>query len=141
MRNELEPAPPDGRKQGDNAGEISDLWPAVILASILHDLLNMETFKDLISSRQPVLVDFYADWCGPCKTMSPVIQEVARATEGRARVIKVDIDKSAKAAQAYGIQAVPTFIIFKNGDIVWRHSGIIDKNSLVSLLQQHSLAQ
>lgn len=98
----------------------------------------METFNDLIRSGKPVLVDFYADWCGPCKTMSPVIQEVARAIQGQARVIKVDIDKSVEAARVYGIQAVPTFIIFKNGNIVWRHSGIIDKNSLVNLLQQNS---
>lgn len=98
----------------------------------------MESFKDLINSDKPVLVDFYADWCAPCKTMSPVIQEVARATQGQARVIKVDIDKSVQAAQAYGVQAVPTFIIFKGGNIVWRHSGIIDKNSLVNQLQQVS---
>ncbi|HUM66020.1 MAG TPA: thioredoxin [Chitinophagaceae bacterium] len=98
----------------------------------------METFSDLINSDKPVLVDFYADWCGPCKTMSPVIQEVARATQGQARVIKVDIDKSTQAAEAYGIQAVPTFIIFRNGNIVWRHSGIIDKNNLVNQLLQNS---
>ena len=112
----------------------------VKLASILLILVIMETFSDLINSDKPVLVDFYADWCGPCKTMSPVIQEVARATQGQARVVKVDIDKSTQAAEAYGIQAVPTFIIFRNGNIVWRHSGIIDKNSLVNRLLQNSWA-
>ena len=98
----------------------------------------MESFKELINADTPVLVDFYADWCGPCKAMGPVIQEVAQATRGRARVIKVDIDKSVDAAQAYHVQAVPTFIIFKKGNIVWRHSGMIDKNSLVNVLQQNS---
>ena len=98
----------------------------------------MESFKDLINADKPVLVDFYADWCGPCKAMSPVIQEVARTTQGQARVIKVDIDKSVAAAQAYQVQAVPTFIIFKNGTIVWRHSGMIDKNTLVNLLRQNA---
>lgn len=98
----------------------------------------MESFKDLINADKPVLVDFYADWCGPCKAMSPVIQEVARTTQGQARVIKVDIDKSVAAAQAYQVQAVPTFIIFKNGSIVWRHSGMIDKNTLVNLLRQNA---
>ena len=73
----------------------------------------MESFGELIKSDTPVLVDFYADWCGPCKAMSPVIQEEARAMQGKARVIKVDIDKSVQAANAYQVQAVPTFIIFK----------------------------
>ena len=97
----------------------------------------MESFKELINSEKPVLVDFYADWCGPCKAMSPVIQEVAKATQGKARVIKVDIDKSVQAAQAYQVQAVPTFIIFKKGNIIWRHSGTIDKNSLLNVLTQN----
>ena len=96
----------------------------------------METFSELIQSDTPVLVDFYADWCGPCKAMNPVIQEVARATQGKARVIKVDIDKSVQAANAYQVQAVPTFIIFKKGNIVWRHSGMIDKISLMNVLNQ-----
>jgi thioredoxin 1 len=96
----------------------------------------MEPFYQLIQSEKPVLVDFYADWCGPCKAMNPVIKEVARATEGKARVIKVDIDKSVQAANAYQVQAVPTFIIFKKGNIVWRHSGMIDKNSLLDILSR-----
>lgn len=96
----------------------------------------METFSELIKSDTPVLVDFYADWCGPCKAMSPVIQEVAKAMQGKARVIKVDIDKSAQASNAYHVQAVPTFIIFKNGNIIWRHSGMIDKVSLMKVLTQ-----
>ena len=101
----------------------------------------METFKDLINAPQPVLVDFYADWCGPCKAMNPVIKEVAQSIQGKARVIKVDIDKSDEAARSYGVQAVPTFILFKNGKIVWRHSGMIDKNSLLNVIQQFSLVQ
>ena len=98
----------------------------------------MEPFKDLIRSETPVLVDFYADWCGPCKAMNPVIKEVAKAVEGKARVIKIDIDKSVQAAQAFQVQAVPTFIIFKKGNIIWRHSGMIDKNSLLKVLTQNA---
>jgi thioredoxin 1 len=98
----------------------------------------MESFKELINSDTPVLVDFYADWCGPCKAMSPVIRDVAKTVQGKARVIKVDIDKSVQAAQAYQVQAVPTFIIFKKGNIVWRHSGMIDKNNLVNVLTQNA---
>ena len=97
----------------------------------------MESFKELINAEKPVLVDFYADWCGPCKAMSPIVQEVAKATQGKARVIKVDIDKSVQAAQAYRVQAVPTFIIFKKGNIIWRHSGMIDKATLVNVLAQN----
>lgn len=100
--------------------------------------LIMESFKELINSETPVLVDFYADWCGPCKAMSPVIQEVAKTVQGKARVIKVDIDKSVQASQAYQVQAVPTFIIFKKGDIVWRHSGILDKQTLLNVLTQYA---
>ncbi len=97
----------------------------------------MEPFRELIRSGTPVLVDFYADWCGPCKAMTPVIKEVAQAAAGKAKVIKVDIDKSVQAAQVYNVQAVPTFIIFKKGDIVWRHSGMIDKNSLLNVLMKN----
>ena len=98
----------------------------------------MEPFRELIRSDTPVLVDFYADWCGPCKAMTPVIKEVAQAVTGKAKVIKVDIDKSVHAAQTYNVQAVPTFIIFKKGNIVWRHSGMIDKNSLLNVLLQNT---
>src|SRR5690606_21191315 len=96
----------------------------------------MESFKDLINGEAPVLVDFYADWCGPCKARSPVIKEVGAGTRGQARVIKVDINRSNDAARAYNVQAVPTFIIFKKGRIAWRHAGMIDKNSLVNALHQ-----
>lgn len=98
----------------------------------------MQSFGELINSDKPVLVDFYADWCGPCKAMSPVIQEVARSINGKAKVIKVDIDKSQQAALAYNVQAVPTFIIFKQGKIVWRHSGMLDKNTLLNTLNSFS---
>jgi thioredoxin 1 len=97
----------------------------------------MGAFQELIQSDQPVLVDFYADWCGPCKAMDPVIKEVAKATEGRARVVKVNIDKNQQASQAYRITAVPTYIVFRKGEILWRHSGMIDKNSLVRALTQN----
>ena len=97
----------------------------------------MESFQDLIKSETPVLVDFYADWCGPCKAMNPIIKEVAKAVEGKARVIKVDIDKSLQAAQVYNVHAVPTFIVFKNGNILWRHSGMIDKKSLMNILTRN----
>ena len=98
----------------------------------------METLNNLIHSDQPVLVDFYADWCGPCKAMTPVIQQVARETTGRVRVVKVNVDKNVAAAQLYNISGVPTFLLFKKGKVVWRHSGTIDQGSLLRLLNQHA---
>lgn len=96
----------------------------------------METFQEVIHSGKPVLVDFYAEWCGPCKAMNPVIREVAQMVEGTARVIKVDIDQAQAAAAYFNVNAVPTFMIFKNGEAIWRHSGMIDKQSLLQKLQK-----
>lgn len=97
----------------------------------------MESFNQLIQSEQPVLVDFFATWCGPCKAMEPIIKEVAKSVQGKARVVKVDIDKQSQLAQAYNVQAVPTFMIFKNGNAVWRHPGMIDKNSIINQVMQY----
>lgn len=97
----------------------------------------MESFNQLIQSEQPVLVDFFATWCGPCKAMEPIIKEVAKSVQGKARVVKVDIDKQTQLAQAYNVQAVPTFMIFKNGNALWRHPGMIDKNSIINQVMQY----
>ena len=94
----------------------------------------METFNDLIKSEKPVLVDFHADWCGPCKTMEPIIKDVARVVKDQFRVVKVDIDKQAQTARDHQITSVPTFMIFKEGKVLWRHSGTIDKSRLLSVL-------
>jgi thioredoxin 1 len=99
---------------------------------------NAPSFQELIQSSTPVLVDFYADWCGPCKAMNPVIQDVARTVQGTVRVIKVNIDKSDSAASAFNVNAVPTFILFRNGKQVWRHSGMIDKQNLLRVIQASS---
>ncbi len=96
----------------------------------------METFTELIQSQQIVLVDFFATWCGPCKAMEPVVKDVAKTVEGKVRVVKVDIDKQRQIAAQYNVSAVPTFMIFKNGNVVWRHPGMIDKSSLLKMLNQ-----
>jgi thioredoxin 1 len=98
----------------------------------------MESFRELIQSEKPVLVDFYADWCGPCKAMEPVVKEIAKSVEGKARVVKVDIDRQTQIAQTYNVNAVPTFIVFKNGNIIWRHPGMIDKNTMLNVLKQYA---
>lgn len=93
----------------------------------------METFIEIINGDKPVLVDFYATWCGPCKAMAPIIDEIATEVKGQARILKIDIDKNQSVAANYKIQAVPTLIIFKKGEIVWRKAGAMNK---VSLLKQ-----
>lgn len=98
----------------------------------------MQPFSELIKSDKPVLVDFYADWCGPCKAMNPVIKDVAKAIEGKGQVVKINIDKNIHAAEAYRVQAIPTFIIFKNGEVKWRHAGMIDKSSLMRIINQNA---
>ena len=96
----------------------------------------MESFAELIKSEKPVLVDFYADWCGPCKAMEPIVKDVAKMVEGKVRIVKVNIDKQTQIAQSYNVNAVPTFIAFKHGQILWRHPGMMDKSTMLSKLQQ-----
>ena len=90
----------------------------------------MSAFNDIIQSDKPVLVDFYATWCGPCKMMEPILKELSSMVGDDARIIKVDVDKNPAAAAAYNVMGVPTFIIFKNGKTVWRESGIVDAGEL-----------
>lgn len=95
----------------------------------------MSKFKELLDSGKPVLVDFYATWCGPCKVMAPVLKDLSDRVGEEAHIIKVDIDKNPAAAQQYGIQGVPTFLLFKNGKVVWRQSGVQPLSSLENTLR------
>lgn len=96
----------------------------------------METFKEIINGEKPVLVYFYATWCGPCKAMSPVIEAVGKELAGVARVLKIDIDKNSAMANRYRIQSVPTLVIFKKGEVMWRTSGVLDKKTLLEQVRQ-----
>ena len=98
----------------------------------------MSKFNELINGDQPVLVDFYATWCGPCKTMAPVLEELKNEMGSKARIIKVDIDKNPGAAHKYNVKGVPTFILFKNGKQVWRQSGAIPKSMLSDVIAKTS---
>lgn len=96
----------------------------------------MESFHELISSSDtPVLVDFFAEWCGPCKTMSPILKQVKDLQGDKVRVIKVDVDKNNALAMQYSIQSVPTLMIFKNGKQVWRQSGVINAGELNKIVE------
>ncbi len=97
-----------------------------------------KTFSDLVKNSQiPVLVDFYADWCGPCKTLSPIVQEVSSALHGRIKVIKVNVDKNQNASMTYGIKGVPTLILFRRGAILWRQSGVLSKRDLQQTVEKY----
>lgn len=94
------------------------------------------TFNEMIQSDKPVLVDFFAEWCGPCKVMSPILKEVKTAIGNSATIIKLDVDKNPHAANQYQIQGVPTLILFKDGNPVWRNSGVIPKTTLIDLIKK-----
>lgn len=94
------------------------------------------TFNDMIQSEKPVLVDFFAEWCGPCKMMSPILKEVKNSMGDQVTIIKVDVDKNPNAAAAYQVQGVPTLIVFKAGQPVWRQSGVVPKAGLINILEK-----
>ena len=99
--------------------------------------MNMEKFNELMQSTKPVLVDFYAEWCGPCQIMKPRILDVAERIGDDAKVIQIDIDKEKELATRFRIQSVPTLIIFKNGKQQWRQSGLISAHALMQLLKEY----
>ncbi len=95
------------------------------------------SFSDLIASETPVLVDFSAEWCGPCKMLAPVLKEVKGRIGDAARIVKIDIDANQQIAAFYKVKSVPTLILFKNGNIEWRESGLMTAQQLENALRQH----
>lgn len=94
-------------------------------------------FDSVISDLRPVIVDFHALWCNPCKMQSPILKEVAAELGERVRIIKIDVDKNNEIASRYNVQSVPTLIVFKNSKQVWRQSGVVSKSQLKSILTQN----
>lgn len=97
----------------------------------------MDRFNQLINSRQPVLVDFFAEWCGPYKTMAPILKEVKATMGSQATIVKVDVDKNQATVAAYKVNSVPTLMIFRNGKILWKQSGVVPASDLLLLLESH----
>ena len=91
----------------------------------------------MIHGDQPVLVDFYADWCGPCKMQTPILKEVSREASGKVKILKIDVDRNQMLASQYQIRGVPTLIMFKKGQQVWRQSGVANKQQLLGLINQY----
>ncbi|MDP3466878.1 MAG: thioredoxin [Daejeonella sp.] len=97
------------------------------------------TFNELIQSDKPVLVDFFAEWCGPCKVMAPILKDVKQEIGDAVSILKVDVDKNPQAAAAYQVQGVPTLILFKQGKVLWRQSGVVQKNGLVGVIKKFTV--
>ena len=98
----------------------------------------MSNFSEIINKDQPVLVDFFATWCGPCQTLSPILKQVKDELGDSVSIVKIDVDKNQTIAAQFQVRGVPTMLLFKSGRQVWRQSGLLSKNDLISVIKQHS---
>lgn len=101
-------------------------------------MTNKETFRSIIKGDVPVLVDFFAEWCGPCKMMPPILKQVQAQLGDQVRILKIDVDKNQQLASELHVSSVPTLAIFKNGEIKWRQPGVQTANTLISILRKHT---
>jgi thioredoxin 1 len=95
-------------------------------------------FKSIINSETPVLVDFFADWCAPCKILAPILEQVKKTFGNKIKIVKIDVDKNKLLAAKLQIRGIPTLILFKDARQVWRQSGVLQKNDIISVIKQHS---
>ena len=98
----------------------------------------MNRFQELINDDKPLLVDFFAEWCGPCKVQTPMLKQVKDKMGDQVRIIKIDVDKNQAVAQHFQVLGVPTLILFKKGEVKWRQSGVVPANTLIQLLAQYN---
>jgi thioredoxin 1 len=99
-----------------------------------------KTFQELIDGDTLLLVDFFADWCGPCKMMQPILEDTARQMGEKVKIIKVDVDKNPLAASKFQVRGVPTLILFHKGKVVWRQSGVVPAHQLTQIIQSNLMA-
>jgi len=97
----------------------------------------MSSFFDIIASEQLVLIDFFAEWCSPCKTMSPILEEVKISLGDRVKVLKIDVDKNQRLAAALNVQGVPTLVLYKKNELLWRQSGVVPMNDIISKINEY----
>lgn len=95
------------------------------------------SFSEIINDEKPVLVDFFADWCGPCKTLGPILEDTKAEMGDGVKIVKIDVDRNQQLSEKYQVRGVPTLILFKNGQQLWRQSGVVQKSELVRLIRSH----
>ncbi|GAA4810223.1 thioredoxin [Litoribaculum gwangyangense] len=98
----------------------------------------MSSFSSIINSGELVLIDFHAQWCGPCKVLAPILKDVKHELADQIKIIKIDVDKNQPLAAKYQVRGVPTMILFKNGKPLWRQSGVLQKSDIINIIQQYS---
>jgi len=104
-------------------------------------LPKSKTFQELLEGDTPVLVDFFAEWCGPCKMMQPILEDTAKQLGGKVKILKVDVDRNPLAASKFQVRGVPTLILFSKGEVVWRQSGVVQTQQLVQLIESTVLTK
>lgn len=113
------------------------LWVDFYFQYFKKNKNNNMTFQEIINSDQPVLVDFFAEWCGPCKMMPPILEDLKNRVGDKVKIIKIDVDKNPEVAATYKVRSIPTLIIFKDGEVRWRQSGIFPANELERLINEN----